>query len=189
MADTTHAGQDSQKTVVAFIVGLIIGGLLVWVFTDTPQPAPTDTTDETTTEETDNGGSEAATDTGTNAATDADTPEPTTAPAAELPTGDGEVVVNNQPAGTVVTLERATFPQDNGWIGVRDFLNGQPGALLGVVRFSKEQGLVPESVTLQRATVAGNEYAVVFYTESGDREFSLADDVQVAGVFATFTAQ
>jgi len=29
--------QESQKTVVAFIAGLLIGGLLVWVFGGTPQ--------------------------------------------------------------------------------------------------------------------------------------------------------
>ena len=29
--------QESQKTVVAFITGLLIGGLLVWVFSATPE--------------------------------------------------------------------------------------------------------------------------------------------------------
>ena len=76
-----------------------------------------------------------------------------------------------------------------GWIGVRDYQAGQLGGLLGVSRFSEAQGLVPSGVALQRATVAGKEYAVVVYTESGDRQFNLADDKQIDSVFATFTAQ
>ncbi len=58
-----------------------------------------------------------------------------------------------------------------------------------MARYSKEQGLVPTEVVLQRATTGGDRYAVVFYTESGDRVFSLADDVQIQGIFETFGAK
>jgi len=60
--------------------------------------------------------------------------------------------------------------------------------LLGVARFSESQGLVPTAIVLQRSTIAGREYAVVLYTDNGDRQFNLASDVQVDAVFATFTA-
>ena len=63
------------------------------------------------------------------------------------------------------------------------------GGLLGVVRFSEAQGLVPNQIVLQRSTTAGNEYAVVVFKENGDREFNLAEDAQVGEVYATFTAK
>ncbi len=170
--------EDTQKTVVSFIVGLLIGGLLVWAFSGTPGDAPKpedkqdDTTEATTTKE-----------------ADAPTATDTTPAVATLPTGDGAASVTAHAAGRTVSLASATFPTKEGWVGVRDFSAGQLGGLLGVARFSEEQGLVPSEIILQRATVAGKEYAIVFYSESGDRKFNLADDVQIDKEFATFTAK
>ena len=176
--------QEGQKTIVSFIVGLLIGGLLVWAFSGPAVDAPNKSDDKQDKEEVMDEEKEEA---------DAETSEETTteaeAPVATLPVGDGKVEVANQAAGTSVALNSATYPVSEGWIGVRDYTDGQLGGLLGVVRFSESQGLVPSAVTLQRPTVAGKEYAVVVYTESGDRQFSLANDVQLDSVFATFTAQ
>lgn len=172
--------QDNQKTIVAFAAGLLIGGLLVWVFGGTPKTEKVDEQKNDTTEET-------ATETKEEVKSE-DTKEAVAEVKPALQTGDGKVEIVNQKAGTTVALDSATFPSDEGWVGVRDYVNGQLAGLLGVARFSKEQGLVPESITLQRSTVEGKTYAIVFYSESGDRVFSLADDVQVEGVFATFTA-
>jgi hypothetical protein len=174
--------QESQKTIVAFAAGLLIGGLLVWIFGGSPKAdAPVDemnndeSSEETATQETD-----ATTDTATETESDE---------TATLVTGDGKIVVGDQKAGSAVALSSAVYPTDEGWIGVRDYANGQASGLLGVARYSKEQGLVPETIQLQRSTIAGKEYALVFYTESGDRVFSLADDKQIDGVTATFKAQ
>lgn len=183
--------QEGQKTIVAFVAGLLIGGLLVWVFGSSPssQPADQDTED---TQQTQNADDE---DENTNEDANDDDDDSDVAPSTDddkgpiMQTGDGRIEVSDQAAGFAVELESATFPNDEGWIGVRDYVNGQMGGLLGVVRFSKEQGLVPETVVLQRATEPNKTYAVVFYTESGDREFNLAQDVQVDNVFTTFTAQ
>ncbi len=176
--------QEGQKTVVSFIVGLLIGGLLVWAFSGPEVSAPkNDDRDDDETEEVVEGEEMEITEETT------DEEKEEVAPVATLPVGDGKVVVNNQAAGSVVTLTSATYPVSEGWIGVRDYQAGQLGGLLGVARFSEAQGLVPSGVTLQRATVAGKEYAVVVYTESGDRQFSLADDKQLDSVFATFTAE
>ena len=71
----------------------------------------------------------------------------------------------------------------------RDYKDGELGFVLGVVRFSTEQGLLPTEVVLQRATVPGETYAAVFYDESGDRQFNIRHDVMVDGVMDTFTAQ
>ena len=176
-----QAKQESQKTVVAFGAGLLVGGLLVWIFGGTPEvTAPIE--DKTT-------------ETETSATKDTTSDESTTTEANEtadetiMITGEGKIEVTAQKAGSAVALVSAVYPTDEGWIGVRDYANGQPAGLLGVARYSKAQGLVPETVSLQRATIAGKEYALVFYTESGDRIFSLADDKQIEGVVATFTAQ
>lgn len=200
MSEHNQEKQEGQKTIVSFVVGLLVGGLLVWVFSTPEAAAPTvpDSEEGTATEE-------STTDTRTDSENGATNNQGRTTdsvrdtvstdkgapsePIATLPVGDGSVSVSNQPASNVVALSAATFPVSEGWIGVRDYANGQLGAVLGVVRFSEEQGLVPEEIILQRATTPGRDYAIVFYTENGDRNFSLADDVQIDEVFATFTAQ
>jgi hypothetical protein len=172
--------QEGQKTIVSFIVGLLIGGLLVWAFSGPSANAPEKVILDEEVEEQEE--------------MDEDKEETAevkevVVPVATLPVGEGKVEVKNQVAGNSVALTGATYPISEGWIGVRDYQSGQLGALLGVSRFSEEQGLVPNTVFLQRATEAGKEYAVVVYKENGDRQFSIADDIQIDSVFATFTAQ
>lgn len=183
--------QESQKTVVAFVAGLLIGGLLVWVFSGTPAQTPTDTSDTTPTTEVQTGNisedEEASEDITVDNAAAVVTATPT--PASEMEVGEGSITVNNQPAGNSVTLDTATFPTTDGWVAVRSYPNGQLGSILGAARYSKEQGLIPESVELLVPTSAGRTYAVVFFTEDGDREFNLANDVQIDGILTTFTAQ
>lgn len=195
--------QDSQKTLVAFVAGLLIGGLLVWVFGGTPQGETNGngTDSDTQTEETpsEDGDDEAETDTETdtednNADTDsdnngADTTNETTSERPEMQTGEGSVEVSDQPAGTTVTLESATFPSAEGWIGVRSFPNGQLGSILGAARYSEEQGLIPTEVPLLVPTIEGRTYAVTFFTEDGDRVFDPAYDVQMDTEITTFEAQ
>lgn len=180
MADEKQ--QDGQKTIVAFVVGLLIGGMLVWAFSGSNTEAPQKNVDDTDTEEVmvdDESDSEMEVST-----EDSDTFEVPT-----LSVGEGEVIVNNQPAGTSVALESATYPVSEGWIGVQDFNNEQLGFILGVVRFSESQGLVPDEIVLQRATTPGNNYAIVIFTEDGDFNFNLAGDVRIDTIYDTFTAQ
>ncbi len=176
--------QENQKTIVAFAAGLLIGGLLVWVFAGSPKTEDmsdnTQDSKESTQENTDD---IKVTDVTIDSAT-----IKTEEKKSEMLVGEGKAEVGTQKAGTKVVLGSTTFPTDEGWIGVRDYVNGQPTGLLGVARYSKVQGLVPTEVVLQRSTKAGSEYAVVFYKESGDLKFNLANDKQVDGVFATFKA-
>lgn len=182
--------QEAQKTVVAFIVGLLVGGLLVWVFSGSGStPTPTDDTSSdthTSTELDTTKGSDTTTGNASATTNDKGGSE-TTAP--EMVVGDARVEVSDQPAGMVVSLDGATFPTDTGWIGVRTYANGQLGSVLGVALYSKDEGLVPQEITLLSPTTAGNEYAIVFYTEDGDRQFTLANDVQMDTAITNFTAR
>ena len=181
MAEET---QDGQKTIVAFVVGLLIGGLLVWAFSGPTTDAPTIIVDETT--QSDSVETESENEEST---LDSDAAAEEAAPQPELQVGDGEVTVNDQAASDSITLESATYPVSEGWIGVREYNNDQLGYILGVVRFSESQGLVPDAIALQRATTPGTKYAVVIFTENGDFEFNLAADVQIDTIFETFVAQ
>tara|TARA_B100000508_G_scaffold113876_1_gene92585 strand:+ start:8490 stop:9038 length:549 start_codon:yes stop_codon:yes gene_type:complete len=177
--------QESQKTLVSFVVGLLIGGMLVWAFSGPDANAPqrdNNNDDITAAEEmgSDDDSDEMSDDTDED--TDADE-----APALQV--GNGEVEVNDQAAGRSVALESATYPVSEGWIGVREYNNDQLGFILGVVRFSESQGLIPDEIVLQRSTTAGNRYAIVIFTEDGDFDFSLAGDVQIDEIFDTFVAQ
>ena len=174
--------EDTQKTVVSFVVGLLIGGLLVWAFSGTSGDQPKADVDN---DKVSNATSTATTSSPVISETKVDTEKTVTT----LPTGNGAVTVGAQETNRSVALASATFPVKEGWVGVRDFDGGKLGGLLGVVRFSEIQGLVPTEIILQRATVAGKEYAIVFYSENGDRKFNLADDVQIDNEFATFTAK
>lgn len=184
-----NQNQEGQKTIVAFVVGLLIGGLVVWMFVGSPAEAPermnTDDTEEVT--ETDQDSETETSDSETNSdETNTNNEENTNV---TLEVGDGSVSVSNQPAGFEVSLDAVTYPITEGWIGVRDYNGERLGNLLGVVRFSQSEGLVPENVILQRATVPGSEYAIVFYHSGESDDFNLATNVQVDEVFATFTAE
>jgi hypothetical protein len=187
----TDEKQEGQKTVVSFIVGLLIGGLLVWAFSGPAVDAPSDKDDKKNDKEMvegdkekvneeQNENSEVIPDNGKGG---------DTTPVATLPVGDGKVSLANQVAGNFIELSSATYPIKEGWIGVRDYEGERLGGLLGVARFSEEQGLIPSGVPLQRSTDAGKNYAIVVYSESGDRLFNLANDIQIDTVFATFTAE
>jgi len=179
--------QDGQKTLVAFVVGLLIGGMLVWAFSGPSAEAPVEDNDDATEQSSDqnetSGENDDTTDESSSEEEGTETPQP------ELQVGNGEIVVPDQPASASVELESATYPVSEGWIGVRQYNNDQLGYILGVVRFSESQGLIPSEITLQRSTTPGDRYAVVIFTEDGDFDFNLAGDVQIDTIFDTFTAQ
>jgi hypothetical protein len=184
---TTTTQPEDKKTVVAFIVGLLIGGLLVWAFSGPAADAP-----DRLQSENENATSSARTDDADDTpltTTENDSESPAVIETAVLPTGEGRVEIGDIKAGQSVPISDITYPIDEGWIGVRNYQNESLGYILGVVRFSKSQGLVPDEIVLQTPTRAGLQYAIVMFTENGDRIFSLAEDKQVDQVFATFTAQ
>lgn len=181
--------QEGQKTVVAFIAGLLIGGLLVWVFSSSPEQAPTNNVPE--------GDQETEVSDDVVGSADSNVPSEITDEVEDTGTsnggaiqiGDGSLVVANQAAGTVVAIDSVTYPSQNGWIVVRDYADGVSGSILGASRFDTEVGLTPDTVRVLRATEAGNTYQVMFYTENGDRVFDLTDDLPISGGESLFTAQ
>ncbi len=173
--------QEGQKTVVAFVSGLLIGGLLVWAFGGSPKEENKEAVDEENT---------AAEVTETSTETlEITTNESNTPAAPEMVVGEGMLNVADQPAGSSVALEAATYPTEEGWIAVRVYTDEQMGSILGAARYSKEQGLIPTSVELLAPTVAGRDYAVVFFSEDGNRTFNLDGDAQLETGMTTFTAQ
>lgn len=190
--------QEGQKTLVAFIVGLLIGGMLVWAFSGPTADAPTNGSDEAASEaddtadaageENDSEVTDASADTADNTDTNTAGDKGGNTPA-ELSVGNGDISVSDQPASMSVAIDSATYPVSEGWVGVREYNNDQLGFILGVVRFSESQGLVPTEITLQRATSPGDRYAIVVFTEDGDFDFSLANDAQIDQIFDTFVAQ
>ncbi len=183
MAEET---QDGQKTLVAFVVGLLIGGMLVWAFSG-PTASAAENRDNDDTEEEGEGIDDKTSETSSKSDSEGKTSSNEPAPA--LKVGNGEVSVPDQKASMSIQLDSVTYPVSEGWIGVRDYNNDQLGFILGVVRFSESQGLIPSEITLQRSTTAGNRYAVVVFTEDGDFDFNLAGDVQIDTIFDTFVAQ
>lgn len=192
--------QEGQKTVISFITGLLIGGLLVWVFTSSPEDAQkTTVVDDTNT-------SEAVTNDSTNVSkedekkaegsvtvktsetkSNATTPAVTVTPK-NTTKSEGSLDVKSQPAGAVVVLSDTTFPGTDGWIAVRDYVDGQGGRILGAARYATNDGLIPTSINLLRSTEAGKTYQVVFYSENGDRVFDPKEDVLLGGE-TTFKAE
>jgi len=187
--------EEGQKTIVSFVVGLLIGGLLVWAFTggeSTPREAGDRNRDTNTEETRDNGDESTETeDKDSNGTTTVNnnTEVSSNITTESLPTGDGSVSIENKEAGMSVAMASATFPTSEGWVGVRDFANGEIGNILGVARYSQSQGLIPEQIILQRPTVAGKEYAIVFFNENGDRKFDAKTDTRIGGPVTTFTAE
>jgi hypothetical protein len=163
--------QDSQKTLVAFVVGLLIGGMLVWAFSgpsDNAAKKDTKKTDEVT------------------ASTTKEMEDDSSADSA-VKTGDADIKLADQPAGMTVKIDSATYPVEEGWIAVRDYQDDKEGYVLGAVRFSKRDGLNPMDIGLLRPTVAGQKYAISLYKEDGDTDWG--NDEKIEGVFGTFTAK
>lgn len=181
--------EENKKTIISFIAGLLVGGLLVFIFSE---PA-TDSVKQSNNEVEQSGEVSEATD-GDKTTDEGDrvvdrNGAAPTSPAAVIISDKGAIGVIDQRAGNVVKLETVEFPAKAGWIGVREYENGQLSGLLGVARFNTDEGLLPESVQLLRSTVAGKTYAVVFYSDNGDKTFSLATDGQFSGVMETFKVE
>ena len=162
--------QDSQKTLVAFVVGLLIGGMLVWAFSGPSDASKKEDkkmdekTSSTTVEKIDK-----------------------MSETKSLSVGDADIEIADQAAAMTVKIDSATYPVEEGWIAVRDYQDDKEGYVLGAVRFSRADGLVPAEIVLTRPTVAGQKYAISLYKEGGDNDWG--GDEKLEGTFGTFMAK
>lgn len=179
---------ESSKTLVSFVVGLLIGGMLVWAFSGSTAETVMDEVADVASDagEMVSEGADAVAGAAQNAV---EATEEVVESLPNLPVGNGTIVVDDQAASREVAITRATYPINEGWVGVRQYNNGQLGFILGVVQFSAEANIVPKTISLQSPTTPGREYAVVVFESDGTRGFNAAGDVQVDEIFATFTAQ
>lgn len=177
---STTEKQESQKTVVAFVAGLLIGGLLVWMFSSAPE-------DESQEDDANTTNQAELVDTTNDEDRSSSPAQPSvTPPKADVTVpDDAAITVADQSAGSSVVLSQTTFPAASGWVVVRE-ANGS--GILGAARFETNIGLIPTRVELLRPTEAGKRYDVVFYTEDGDKTFNTAVDLEIDGVGATFEA-
>lgn len=172
--------ENKQKTVVAFIAGLLIGGLLVWVFSISPEDKKkaSEEKKEVASEETTKDDKKAETKVESAATTKTEALEASPTVVAK---GSGSVTVEDQAAGGVVTLAALTMPIKSGWIVVHEVnADGSLANILGASRYGEVEGLKPMTVELLRKTEAGKTYKVVVYSENGDRVFDKKEDVPVS---------
>jgi hypothetical protein len=162
--------QDSQKTLVAFVVGLLIGGMLVWAFSG---PNDASKKEDKKMDEKTASTTEAKVETSSDKTT--------------LSVGEANIAINDQTAAETVQINSATYPVEEGWIAVREYQDDKEGYVLGAVRFSKADGLVPSEIILQRPTIAGQKYAISLYKEGGDNDWG--GDEKLEGTFGTFMAK
>lgn len=171
--------QESHKTVVAFITGLLIGGLLVWVFSS---PTTQEKNDSMKTDEQKSEMSEKKDEKKEEMKADKKEGE------MKAVMGSGKIEVSDQKAGSKITLGALEFPAQTGWVAVRDFQGDTLGNVFGASFYNTDMNVVPTEIEAVRNTIAGQKYAVVFFSNEGDAAFSSTQDKMVEGVMATFTA-
>jgi hypothetical protein len=168
--------QGSQKTVVAFISGLVIGALLMWVFgSQPPKNVKEDTKMDNAQEQAATENTEEAAPSGEQGSAEVSVSNPA------VTAGMGSVAVANQKAGSQVALGEIKYPTEAGWIAVHAVENGTMGGVLGASRYNTKEGLTPTTVDLLAPTVAGAEYWVVFHEDNKDGKYTSAGDKVMNG--------
>jgi hypothetical protein len=162
--------QQGQKTVVAFISGLLIGGLLMWVFSAEPKKDMKKEVKEDAPQEEQKTAEENT--------TPAEAPKAeVAAPAPSVTPGNGSIALGTIAAGTKVALGEMKFPTEGGWVAVHEVDGENLGAVLGAARFDTKVGLVPKEVELLSSLAKGETYAVVFHSTDGNRAYSSKTDL------------
>jgi heme-binding NEAT domain protein len=163
--------QQGQKTVVAFISGLLIGGLLMWVFSAEPKK------DMNKDIKKDDAKEVATGEQPTEAAPTTEAPTEVIAPAAEVTLGAGSIALGAIKAGTKVALGDMKFPAEGGWVAVHQMEGENLSTVLGASRFDTKTGLIPKEVELLASMKQGDTYAVVFHGTDGNRAYSSKTDL------------
>lgn len=96
----------------------------------------------------------------------------------DIPTpATSSIIVGEQVPGSTVNINLVSLPSD-GWVVVHEVSGGVIVNALGAAR--RDAGSHEDvKVHLLRGTVSGGHYAVVLYTDNGDKEFSLVTDTPI----------
>ncbi len=98
---------------------------------------------------------------------------------AELNVSGGLITVNDQGAGSIVTVASVTLPK-LGWVAIRD----NTGRTLGAALFPAGTHANVQ-VPLLRATEPGQRYQALIYTDDGDKQFDLHKDTLLTNADGT----
>jgi len=105
------------------------------------------------------------------------------------------ITIGGQPAGSSVVVKSIDLKAgaNGGWVVIHEVKSGVIANALGAVR--RDSGVSTDvEVRLLRGTVAGGTYAVVLYSDNGDRQFSMSTDfplkdAQGQYIMSTFSAE
>lgn len=181
VAAPTKKAVQSQAPIYA---GLLVGGIIVGVLLTT-------TWSSYNSYKQDRSVAGVATTTRAEAAQVEGAPSTSSTPSIAGSTVGAPLVVNDQPAGTEVTISKLNISKPT-WVVVYVSRSGKPGNALGARLFFS--GDTRGQVALLRSTEAGQTYFVGLSVDNGDRIFSLSKDKPLADadggpLWATFSAR
>jgi len=108
-------------------------------------------------------------------------------PSASVTEHSKSISINDQAAGDMVSVKSVTL-QKNGWVAVRENIDGEIGKVLGATWLPK--GTHKEvSIELLRPTLSEHKYFAVLFIDDGDKHFSSRIDTMIDGTLTNFTAQ
>jgi len=151
-----------HKTVIALVVGLVVGFGSAWLWLARPGPSNMTNDEEVSTDEladadADGGGAEVGSQF----------------------VGENQVLVKDQEAGERVFISRVDLI-NAGWVAIHEGSAGVPGNVLGAARF--DSGTYQGSVKLLKSTVSGSNYYAMLHSDDGDKEFMLGVDAPLTDV-------
>lgn len=151
-----------EYLVAAFIVGLIGGVLVSWLWLGSlPQKTKSETVNSVST---------------STVNTEANLKDIALSPSGSLEATPKKSVllIDDQPAGSTVFIAKADI-DENSWVVIHEDHSGLPGRALGAARFIG--GATSGTVELLRNTALGQTYHGLIYKDDGDHVFSMERDV------------
>lgn len=167
-------GEKKSGGWLMFVIGLIIGVLVMWIFGGTKGSEDATKTSELSTTTAEDLVGEVGEEVSTNLG------QVEVAPTENTTVGTDSLTVQNQSSGATVFIETLNVTAST-WVAVHDVKSdGTLGNILGARRF--EPGMRSGVVELLRNTVSGTNYSAVMYRDNGDREFNKNTDTKITNV-------
>jgi hypothetical protein len=178
---------EQRKVTLAFLIGLVLGIGVTWMWYATePNAADNGTPEATSTPETATSSEATDNEAPANEATsdndersNGDTTEQSTENEQQTVSGNGnELSVARQVPGDDVTIASVRF-SEAGWVAVHELTdNGERGNVLGA-KWEPAGEHSQVTVPLLRGTEGARTYSAVLYRDNGNKEFDLDDDQMI----------